>query len=216
MRGFHLPIKALFFFFAWFPLLSFGFTEKVITYFKQGKVALKGSLFTPDRAHDSPALLLIHEGGFSEGDRHCFSEYGKFFTDRGYAFLSINYRLVHQGGEYPVALQDCIEALRWLKAHAKENGIDKKRIVVMGASAGAYLSTMIGISRGLPEKIRRGHRGFPGEDNRVAGVGSVFGLYDWTATPWPGGGFIKPDQKKETSPIQYFKSASADFLLLGR
>jgi acetyl esterase/lipase len=79
---------------------------------------------------------MIHEGGFLKGSRNCFSQYGEHFTNLGFAVMSIDYRLLTEGGAYPEAVKDCIQALRWLKAHSALYKIDKNNISLMGCSCG--------------------------------------------------------------------------------
>src|SRR5271165_136537 len=61
----------------------------------------------------------------------------------GYAVASINYRLSSET-LLPAQLEDCKAAIRWLRAHADEFGIDPNRIGVWGASAGGNLAALVG------------------------------------------------------------------------
>ncbi|MFC1584194.1 alpha/beta hydrolase [Fibrobacterota bacterium] len=192
----------------------FPYSEQTISFLKRDTLTLKASLYLPDTGNNRPALIMLHEGGFTEGSRHCFMPHGRFFTGKGYAVLSVGYRLVQQGGAYPEALKDCIEALRWLKANAGDYGIDKDRIVLIGSSAGAYLATMTALAGGLPQDIRNGHGGFPKETLEIKGVVSSFGMYDWEQCQWKGSGFIKRNEAKAASPIHYCQHAKAEFLIL--
>jgi len=196
------------------PICLLAFSEETITYYSDSTISLKATIYTPEKDTLKPALVLIHEGGFTSGSRFCFNQYGAYFTGRGYVVMSIDYRLVQQGGAYPVALKDCIEAVKWLKANHRIYQVDKERIALIGSSAGAYLATMIGLAKGLPADIRQGHGKNKGEDTSVRVVVSSFGVYDWEKTEWKGDGFINPDQEKEASPIQYAEHAGAAFLLL--
>jgi len=71
-------------------------------------------------------------------------------ASRGYVVTSINYRL---GGEapFPAAIQDVKAAIRWLRAHSGEYGIDKDKFLVWGASAGGHLAALAGTSCGAKE-----------------------------------------------------------------
>ena len=55
----------------------------------------------------------------------------------------INYRLSPEA-LFPAQLEDCKAAIRWLRAHADEFGIDPKRAGVWGASAGELLAAALG------------------------------------------------------------------------
>lgn len=194
--------------------ISLAFNEETATYFSDSIITLKATIYSPEKDTIKPALILIHEGGFTGGSRFCFNQYGPYFAKRGYVVMSIDYRLVQQGGAYPEALKDCIEAVLWLKAHHEKYRIDKQRMAVIGSSAGAYLAVMVGVAGGLPDEIRQGHGRHPEEDARVRAVVSSFGLYDWTRTGWKGDGFIKPEQERAASPVTYAGRTQAAFLLL--
>jgi acetyl esterase/lipase len=64
---------------------------------------------------------------------------------RGYVVASIEYRF-SQETRFPAQIQDCKAAIRWLRAHAAEYGIDPRWIGVWGASAGGHLAALLGTS----------------------------------------------------------------------
>ena len=68
-------------------------------------------------------------------------------TGRGYAVASIGYRLSSQA-KYPAQIEDCRAAIRWLRAHASDYGLDPARIGVWGASAGGHLAALLGTAAG--------------------------------------------------------------------
>jgi acetyl esterase/lipase len=99
-----------------------------------------------------PALVIIHGGGWIEGDKSSFTslEYwapGNIidFAKRGFVAASINYRLSGEA-PFPAALEDCKCAVRWLRAHAKDYNIDVKRIGAYGNSAGGHLALLLGMT----------------------------------------------------------------------
>lgn len=66
---------------------------------------------------------------------------------RGYAVASLNYRLSGHAA-FPAQIEDCKAAIRWLRAHAKEYGLDPERFGVWGSSAGGHLVALLGTSGG--------------------------------------------------------------------
>lgn len=92
----------------------------------------------------SPAVLLIHGGGWKEGDKRQPREieFGTTLAENGYVTASINYAL-RSAGKFPLNLQDCKNGVRYLRAHADELGIDPDRISVMGGSAGGHLALLV-------------------------------------------------------------------------
>lgn len=103
-------------------------------------------LYLPqDGAAAHPLVVWIHGGGWAMGDRKQIPTVP--FTQHGFAFASIGYRLSQQA-PFPAQIEDCKAAIRWLRAHAPELGIDPSRIGVWGASAGGHLAALLGTSGG--------------------------------------------------------------------
>jgi acetyl esterase/lipase len=97
-----------------------------------------------------PAIVVIHGGGWLEGDKSSFAsrKYGvpgniEEFADLGFVAVTINYRLSGEA-PFPAALEDCQCAVRWLRAHAKEYNIDPDHIGAYGNSAGGHLALLLG------------------------------------------------------------------------
>jgi acetyl esterase/lipase len=99
-----------------------------------------------------PAIVVIHGGGWLEGSRTSFSTVANRppgnildLAQRGFVAATIDYRLSGEA-TYPAALDDCRCAVRWLRAHSAEYGIDPERIGAWGNSAGGHLSLMLGLA----------------------------------------------------------------------
>lgn len=92
----------------------------------------------------SPLVIFVHGGGWKRGDkRDAVSEKGAHSLQQGYAFASINYRLVPACTVEEQA-QDVAHAIAYLIKHAESLGFDGKRVALMGHSAGAHLSALVG------------------------------------------------------------------------
>lgn len=98
-----------------------------------------------------PAIVVIHGGGWIQGDKSSFSTPAKRppgniidFARLGFVAATINYRLSDEAA-FPAALHDCKNAVRFLRAHSKDYGIDPKRIGAWGNSAGGHLALMLGM-----------------------------------------------------------------------
>ncbi len=87
-------------------------------------------------------FLYIHGGGIEHGDKSEHSREGKFLTDRGYAFLSINYHL-YPNTEFPAFINDAAEAARWAKDNMRELFSNCGNLYIGGSSAGGYISMML-------------------------------------------------------------------------
>ena len=129
-----------------------------------------------------PLIVVIHGGGWVEGDKSSFASREQGvpgnivdFAALGFVAATINYRLSAKA-PYPAALQDCQTALRWLRAHAGEYHIDPNRVGVYGNSAGGHLALLLG----MPTKDENGKVTDPSDEQagRVQAVVSDSGPID--------------------------------------
>ena len=104
-------------------------------------------LHVPSAPSPVPLVVLVHGDDFAGGDKRNVLAVPTLLG-RGFAVASVNYRLSGEA-RFPAAVQDVKAAIRWLRAHAGEYGIDPARFAVWGTSAGGYLATMAGVSGGV-------------------------------------------------------------------
>jgi acetyl esterase/lipase len=91
----------------------------------------------------APILVFIHGGGWSIGDkRHTAAPKAAHFAAAGWAFASVNYRLVPAATVEQQAA-DIAAAIAWLRSTAATDRLDPDRIVLMGHSAGAHLAALV-------------------------------------------------------------------------
>ncbi len=141
-------------------------------------VELKLDLYEPaaDRVTNRPAVVWVHGGGYSRGDKSAGPSaiLANKFAKLGYVAISINYRLLAPrpcdaaGGIPPAcfsaaveAVHDAQAAVRWLRANAATYGIDADRIGIGGESAGAITATGVGLSADRPGDS--GNAGYPSD-----------------------------------------------------
>ena len=102
---------------------------------------------TPSQApaQGSPLVVFVHGGAWNAGDKRNATGQEKIdhFLAQGYAFASLNYRLIPSCTVEEQA-QDVASALAFLLAHAGDLGFDPSRVVLMGHSAGAHLAALVG------------------------------------------------------------------------
>ena len=109
---------------------------------KAGGKDLLGDLFLPpENDPKKPAIVVIHGGGWMEGDKTQLRGYGILLSRMGFVCLCASYRL-SQEAKWPSHIEDVKCAIRYLKANAEELGIDPDRIGVTGNSAGGHLALM--------------------------------------------------------------------------
>jgi acetyl esterase/lipase len=102
---------------------------------------------------------------------------------RGYVVASLEYRLSSEAA-FPAAIQDVKAAIRWLRTHASEYGIDRQRAVIWGGSAGGQLAALAGTSCGVaalePPGAAANQRPEPGaESDCVQGVIAWYGIFEF-------------------------------------
>lgn len=88
-----------------------------------------------------PAFLFFHGGGWAAGIPEWGYDRCRYYAERGLVGVSFEYRLRWRHGTSPIeSVQDAKSAVRWVRAHAAELGVDPDRIVVAGFSAGGHLA----------------------------------------------------------------------------
>ena len=97
-----------------------------------------------------PAIVCIHGGAWVAGNADVFFPHARYFASRGMVAFSINYRLASADGTgLPDCLEDCKAAMRYVRAHAAQWGVDPHRIAVIGDSAGGHLAAALGTVDGF-------------------------------------------------------------------
>ncbi len=99
-------------------------------------------VYAPENAKDLPVVFWIHGGGWQGGDKMSAHAKPKAFVDKGYVFVSTNYRLL-PNVDMETIVRDVAKSIRWVHDHIAEYGGDPKRLVVTGHSAGAQLAALI-------------------------------------------------------------------------
>lgn len=96
---------------------------------------------------EHPAVVVIHGGGWTYGDKQQLAFEGKNLAAAGFGAFVVNYRLAPPNGAVhaPVALRDVSTALDWVRANAATYRIDPERVGVLGNSAGGNLAMMLGV-----------------------------------------------------------------------
>jgi acetyl esterase/lipase len=90
-----------------------------------------------------PAMVILPGGGYGGLAGHEGRDYALFLNREGVHGFVVKYRLGSQGYRHPSMLQDAARAVRWVRAHAAEWGVDPDRIGIMGSSAGGHLASTL-------------------------------------------------------------------------
>ena len=200
-----------------------------LPYVVDGHERQKLDLFVPETADGPlPLIIWIHGGGWQNGSKDGCPPLRTGFTDRRYAVASINYRLSGHA-VFPAQIEDCKAAIRWLRAHAEEYGLDPQRFGVWGSSAGGHLAALVGTSGDVKAFDVGPHLD---QSSRVQAVCDYFGPTDFTVfVTTPGyerhaaakspeakliGGPVAENKDKaaRASPITYVSRDDPAFLIV--
>ena len=105
---------------------------------------LRLHVFTPERPSGSvlrPAIVFFFGGGWRGGSVNQFVPQAKHLAERGMVAVVADYRVFRRYGTSPFeAMADAKSAVRWVRAHSAELGIDPNRIAAAGGSAGGHIA----------------------------------------------------------------------------
>jgi arylformamidase len=99
-------------------------------------------IYAPAGARKLPVVFWIHGGGWQAGDKSMINTKPQAFADRGFVFVSTNYRLLPHV-DMETIVRDVARAAGWVHDHISEYGGDPKRLLIMGHSAGAQLAALL-------------------------------------------------------------------------
>ena len=159
-----------------------------------------------------PAMVFFHGGGWVGGGPVQFDDQASYLATRGMVCVQVEYRLIRDiPGPPEVCVRDAKSAMRWVRAHASELGIDPKRIGAGGGSAGGHLAAFVGMVDGQDD---------PQDDLAVSPKANALLLFNPVFDNGPDGGWGQNrvgDRVKEFSPAH---NISADdppaIVFLGR
>ena len=166
-----------------------------------------------------PLLVWYHGGGWIQGDKSTQWNQIVPYLARGWHVANVNYR---QGpGTAPVAVEDCLLALRWLAEHAAELSLAYDRIVVSGASAGGHLALATGLISRHPDHAEQHLDGVPVDSivnwYGITDIGRVAEHLDAHrpggnyARTWVGGGDMEAVSAR-FSPVHLLSDAAPSIL----
>jgi acetyl esterase/lipase len=150
--------------FAFLVLLSAAQAENLtsnVRYADSGHERQVLDIYTPDDGKDLPVVFWVHGGGWQTGDKTSVQIKPRVFVERGFVFVSTNYRLLPDV-EMDVLIRDVAKSLGWVHKNIAKYGGDSKRIFVMGHSAGAQLAALLCIddrylkAEGVPFEVLKG------------------------------------------------------------
>jgi acetyl esterase/lipase len=204
------------------PLAPEGVTiEQDVAYLAPGRKETADLYLPAKRAKDvrSPAVVIIHGGGWTGGDKAAAREFniGTNLALKGYVAISINYVLAAKDkATWPQNLHDCMTAVRWLRKNADRLQIDPEHIGVIGGSAGGHLAAMVAV---VDEKDGLDPKGPYGEFScRVQCAVPMYGPMDLTEhrdiSMLGKTREAAPELYRAASPVSYVRKSTPPILIL--
>jgi len=201
--------------------------QRDLVYSSVGSGELHLDLFLPkEGAGPFPAVVYIHGGGWTGGNKSAFQRQAAYMATKGYVGACMEYRLSGEA-RYPAAVHDSKAAVRWLRANAARYRIDAKRMGAAGGSAGGHLVAFLGTTG--EKKEFEGQGGNAGVSTRVRAVAAFNPVLDMTMVrmrdpaasasgaleKFLGASYAeRPDLYAEASPTTHVSRDSAAFLFL--
>ena len=123
-----------------------GIAQKLtanLPYIKNGHQRHVLDVYTPEKpAEGLPVMFWLHGGGWQAGDKSDVALKPKVLTERGFVFVSSNYRLLPEVGMDELTA-DVVASLGWVYKNTARYGGDPNRIFIGGHSAGAQLAALL-------------------------------------------------------------------------
>ncbi|HSP43621.1 MAG TPA: alpha/beta hydrolase, partial [Luteolibacter sp.] len=187
--------------------------DQVVVYKKTKQAELKLHIFQPPGHQPSekrPAIVFFFGGGWNSGKPGQFFPHCEYLASRGMVAASAEYRVKSAHGTTPrECVMDGKSAVRWLRQHAGELGIDPQRIAAGGGSAGGHVAA----ATAIPDHFEE-----PDEDKGVSCRPDALVLYNPVFDNGPGGyGHDRVKEYwKEISPMHHIgKNTPPTVVFLG-
>ncbi len=172
---------------------------------------LKMNVFKP--ANDTildkrPVIIFFFGGGWVSGKPKQFYQQARFFADKGFLAISAEYRVMKKHKTTPFeCVKDGKSAIRWLREHAVELGVDPDKIIASGGSAGGHVAACTSVIKGFNEVD---------EDLNISSVPNAMILFNPVIdTTEKGYGMEKigESRKTEISPCDHVESGISPTLI---
>jgi acetyl esterase/lipase len=156
-----------------------------------------------------PAIIFFHGGGWVAGHAGQFNVQAQQVAEGGMVAIEVQYRLLgkDQHASPKICVEDAKSAVRWIREHAGELGVDPNRIVESGGSAGGYLAAFASMVPGWND---------PHDDLSVSSKADLLVLYNPVIDNSPSGFGYKRfgAEYKRYSPYFYVTPLTPPMLIM--
>ncbi len=177
-------------------------TTRNVTYAQRDDRPLQADVYRPTGKGPFPAVLCVHGGAWMGGDKTQLTNIARMLAKHSYVAVAISYRLAPRY-KFPAQIEDCRDAVRWMRAGGRKFGIDPKRIAAWGYSAGGHLVALLGVT---------GEEDKAGKSTRLRAVVAVGAPCNFQDMPPDNQGMSfllgdtrrrKPEAYRLASPIEF-------------
>lgn len=184
--------------------------ERDVIYKTAGSFQARLDLYIRYDKKPGPTILYIHGGGWANGTKEQYVLWFLPYLELGMRVVSVQYRLSGVAPA-PAAVEDCRCAFRWVVRNADKYGIDAKRIVITGGSAGGHLALLTGMltpSAGFDSDCPGGETLQPAAIINYYGVTDVSRALEQksrSALAWLRGPGDQKELARRLSPLTYVR-----------
>lgn len=187
--------------------------DSVFVYKKVDTLSLKMDVYFPPEYRTGinyPAIVFFFGGGWNSGSTAQFEQQAKYFSGKGMICFTPEYRVKQRHQTTPFeSLEDAKSAMRYVRTHARELGIDTTRIIASGGSAGGHLAAAVALIDGYNGNS---------DDLTVSCKPAALALFNPVIDNGPGGyGYERiGEDYKDFSPLHNIhRGAPATIIILG-
>lgn len=168
-----------------------------------------------------PTVIFIHGGGWNGGTKEAGIGFLLPYIAMGWNAVNVDYR-VAPAAHAPVAVEDCLCALRWIAANAQKYQIDTSRLIVTGDSSGGHLSLTTGMIPATAEVDSL----CPGPPlPKIAAIVDFYGITEVNdlldgpnkrpfAVSWVGDSPDKAEIARRVSPLEYVRAGLPPVMMI--
>lgn len=182
-----------------------------LTYAHRSGRDLGLDLYVPTKAQPVPLVVWIHGGGWAYGTKG-FNLQVRDLTRDGFAVAAIDYRLLRTA-RWPAQIDDCVDAVDWLRQNAARYGIDARRVGLSGESAGGHLAALMAVKQNRPA-IKAVCVLYPPTDMvRMKERYEKFGNVSIIRRLFPGNESQRAASAYDASPVNFVTRSAPPFLI---
>lgn len=143
----------------------------------------------PAASPDAPTVVWIHGGGFVSGRRGDIANYLKLLAAQGFTVVNVDYTIAPEA-TYPTPVRQVARALAYIDAHAADLGVNRRRLVLAGDSAGAQIAAQMANVVTSPAYARDVGVPAPVDPSQLRGALLFCGVYDVSRLGTDKGGVL--------------------------